>query len=267
MVQRTSLQNLERKELKAAIKQMFGTDKQFLKTFNPDAQYEAAKNDFFCYFGNVPTLAHLNAAYLSNTAQQWLVAQLFDLSEFAGARDKLNENQLRQLAQIIVTQYPYLRVTELMLFFFNFKLGKYAEFYGTVDPLAITKSLRQFMKERNEAKYKYEREIKAQQDEIAKANAITLEEYCKRNNIKPEDWNPTIRRVLPSPDDVGKEQVQEAFFSAKPKEDDVKAVLKSAHGTIDNIYGLDSDAHGKMVDAFIKRYGMSPQEYIKKHET
>jgi len=265
MVQRTSLQGLEKKELKAAIKKMFGTDKQFLQTFNPDAQYEAARNDFFCYFGNVPTLAHLNAAYMSNTAQQWLVAQLFDLSEFAGARDKLNESQLRQLAQIIVVQYSYLRVTELMLFFFNFKLGKYAEFYGTVDPLAITKSLRQFMKERNDAIYKYEREIEKQKEAMDRANAITYKEYCKKHGIDPTKR--LTQRLLPSPDDGGKEQVQEAFFSAKPKEDDVKAVLKSAHGTVDNIFGLDSDAHGKMVDAFIKRYGMSPQEYIKKHET
>lgn len=246
---------------------MFGTDKQFLKTFNPEAQFEAVKNDFFCYFGNVPTLAHLNAAYLSNTAQQWLVAQLFDLSEFAGARDKLNDNQLRQLAQIIVTQYPYLRVTELMLFFYYFKLGKYAEFYGTVDPMAITKSLREFMRERNAAKYKYQKEMEALKEEQDKLNAISLEEYCKKKNIKPEDWNPYIRRVLPSSDEVGKEQVQEAFFSAKPKEDNVADVLKSAHGTVDNIFGLDSDTHGKMVDAFTKRYGMTPQEYIKKHET
>ena len=265
MTRQTLLQGLERKELKATIRSMFGTDKQFLNTFNPDAQFEAVKNEFFCYFGNVPTLNHLNTAYLSNTAQQWLVAQLFDLSEFVGARDKLNENQLRQLAQIIVTQYSYLRVTELMLFFYYFKLGKYAEFYGSVDPLAITKSLREFMRERNVAKYNYERKMEALKEEQDKLNAITYKEYCEKNGIDPTKG--LTSRLLQSSDEVANEQVKEAFFSAKPKDDDVKAVLKSAHGTVDNIYGLDSDAYGKMVDAFTKRYGMTPQEYIKKHET
>ena len=260
MTRPTLLANLERKELKATIKRMFGTDKQFLKTFNPDAQFEVVKNDFFCYFGNVPTLAHLNAAYLSNTAQQWLVAQLFDLSEFVGAKDKLNENQLRQLAQIIVTQYPYMRVTELMLFFYNFKLGKYADFYGTVDPLAITKSLREFMVERNVAKYKYERKMEALKEEQDRLSAITYKEYCEKHGIDPT--KSIASKVLPS--STG-EQPQPTFFKAKPKEDNVDEVLKSARGTVDNVYGLDKEGHANMIEAFKKRYGMLPQDYIEKH--
>ena len=241
---------------------MFGTDKQFLERFNPEAQFEVVKNDFFCYFGNVPTLAHLNTAYLSNTAQQWLVAQLFDLSEFVGARDKLNDNQLRQLAQIIVTQYPYLRVTELMLFFYNFKLGKYAEFYGTVDPLAITKSLREFMVERNVAKYNYERKIEALKEEQDKLTAITYKEYCEKNGIDPT--RRLTGKVLPSENG---EQPKATFFKSKPKQDNVKDVLKSARGAIDNVFGLDKDGQEKMKYAFKLRYGMTPEEYIKKHET
>lgn len=260
MTRQASLANLQQKELKATIRQMFGTEKQFLETFNPNAQFDAVKNDFFCYFGNVPTLAHLNAAYISTTAQKWLVAQIFDLSEFVGVKDKLNENQLRQLAQIIVTQYPYLRVTELMLFFYNFKLGKYAEFYGTVDPLAITKSLREFMVERNVAKYNYERKMEALKEEQDKLTAITYEEYCEKNGIDPT--RSIASKVLPS--STG-EQPQPKFFKANPKEDNVDEVLKSARGTVDNVYGLDNEGQARMVDAFKKRYGMLPQDYIKKY--
>ena len=260
MTRQASLANLQQKELKATIRQMFGTEKQFLETFNPNAQFDAVKNDFFCYFGNVPTLAHLNAAYISTTAQKWLVAQIFDLSEFVGVKDKLNENQLRQLAQIIVTQYPYLRVTELMLFFYNFKLGKYAEFYGTVDPLAITKSLREFMVERNVAKYNYERKMEALKEEQDKLTAITYKEYCEKNGIDPT--RSIASKVLPTD---GCEHPQPTFFKAKPKEDNVDEVLKSARGTVDNVYGLDNEGQARMVDAFKKRYGMLPQDYIKKY--
>lgn len=235
------------------MKSRYGTDKQFIQAFNPDVQFKVVRDEVDCYFGDVPTLEQLNEAYMSNTAQQWLVGQLFNLSEFVGARDKLNDSQLEQLAEIIVIKYPFLRVTEMMLFFFNFKAGKYAEFYGTVDPLAITKSLGVFCRDRNVSKYKMERAFEESKLQAAKSKAITREEYCKMMGYDPETWNPLKRLADSFPSDD------------KPKQEDVARVLESARMMVENTDGLKKEHLDMMFRMFEKKHGMTPQDYISKH--
>ena len=102
-----------------------------------------------CFFGESPVLSEINMAYGEKTSMMWLIPQLFDLSEYCGCKEKLDETKLRQLAYVISTEFYYLKVTELMLFFHRFKSGRYDRFYGSVDPLLITRSLRTFLTERN----------------------------------------------------------------------------------------------------------------------
>ena len=228
--------------------------------FNPDNQKLCHRDKQLAFTGSYPTLAQINAAYGNSASQQWLIGQLVNLSEFVGVKEKMSNGQLTMLSDIISSTYHYLKITELMLFFYNFKLGKYAEFYGTVDPLAITKSLREFMVERNVAKYNYERKMEALKEEQDKLTAITYKEYCEKNGIDPT--RSIASKVLPTD---GGEHPQPTFFKAKPKEDNVDEVLKSARGTVDNVYGLDKEGHAMMIESFKKRYGMLPQDYIKKH--
>ncbi|MBR1527095.1 MAG: hypothetical protein IJ640_10645 [Prevotella sp.] len=246
--------------MKAAIRSRYGTEDQCIKYFDYKNQFAFVKNELACYFGDFPTLENLNSAYTSTTAQQCIVLHLTDLSEFVGAKEKLNNFQMRQLADIIVMKYSFLRITELMLFCFNFKLGKYAEFYGTVDPLAIMKSLREFMRERNNAIYNYERKIEALKLEQDKLNAITYKEYCEKNGIDPTKR--LANKVLPSENG---EQPKTTFFLAKRKDDSVDDVLKSARSAVDNVFGLDKEGCENMKYAFKRRYGMTPEEYIEKH--
>lgn len=228
--------------------------------FNPDNQKLCHRDKQLAFTGSYPTLAQINAAYGNSASQQWLIGQLVNLSEFVGAKEKMSKGQLTMLSDIISSTYHYLKITELMLFFYNFKLGCYAEFYGTVDPLAITKSLNEFIRERNVARYNYERKMEAIKEEQDRLSAITYQEYCQRNSIDPTKR--ITSKVFPS--STG-EQPQPTFFKAKPKEDNVEEVLKSARGTVDNVYGLDKEGHANMIEAFKKRYGMLPQDYIKKY--
>lgn len=135
----------------------FGDRSAFLTKCNPSVQTEFAKQPQTCFLGDYPTLRDLTIAYGKTMAVQWLIPQLTDLSLFSGSKD-LSVEQLEQLAKVIATAYPWMKITELLLFFFRFKTGRYGRFYGTVDPLVVTTALREFLEERNMFFEQYERD-------------------------------------------------------------------------------------------------------------
>lgn len=75
-----------------------------------------------------------------------------------------------------------------MLFFHRFKSGRYGRFYGSVDPLVITTSLREFIKERNEAIDKHEQEERQAKRaaDANRENTITYEEFLKLKQQKEQ---------------------------------------------------------------------------------
>lgn len=72
-----------------------------------------------------------------------------------------------------------------MLFFHRFKTGRYGRFYGAVDPLVITTSLRDFIRERNDAYAIHEQEErKAREKEERRGKVLmSYEEYKELNRI------------------------------------------------------------------------------------
>lgn len=149
-------------------------------TFNPDVQQDICGDHDICFFGGAPTLGQLNTTYGSQTAAMWLVPQLYNLSEYCGCKDKLEGKPLEECASVIATEFYFLSVSELMLFFHRFKSGKYGRFYGSVDPLVITTSLRDFLKERSNAYDEREKAEKEKADREAAKNAITWEEFSMK---------------------------------------------------------------------------------------
>ena len=183
-MQQTSLPALQPKSNE--ITKAYGNREQFLMVFNPDVQREVCHDREVCFFGGAPTLAEINATYGKQTAAMWLVPQLYNLSEYCGCRDKLQGTPLEECASVIAMEFYYLSVTELMLFFHWFKSGRYGRFYGSVDPLVITTSLREFIRERNveiECHEREERE-KAEEEHRKKYPPITYEEYLRRKAEK-----------------------------------------------------------------------------------
>ena len=159
---------------------------------NPSMQRWCAENVDQCFFGDFPSLSQLKALS-RNTPCLWLVPQLVNLSEFCGARDKLTDGQLEDLASIIATDFYFLKISELMLFFHRFKAGKYGRFYGSVDPLIIVEALHKFCKERGNAIDEHDREEKRKRLEAAKAEAVTWEEYRATHPVNNET-NPFERK-------------------------------------------------------------------------
>ena len=161
--------------------QAYGSREQFMVAFNPDVQSMVCRDEDVCFFGGAPTLASINAAYGEQTAAMWLVPQLYNLSEYCGCRDKLQGNPLKECARVIASEFYFLTVTELMLFFHWFKAGRFGRFYGSVDPLVITSSLREFLRTRGYVIERHEQEERRRKDEEERrANpVISYEEYLR----------------------------------------------------------------------------------------
>lgn len=163
--------------------QKYGTREQFLTTMNPTIQAVAAKHPDRCFFGDAPTLGILKKAYGDNMAVMWLVPQLDDLIAFTNSRQLMNMEQTRFVADAIAQEYGWLKTSELLLFFYRFKLGYYGRFYGTVDPMIITTAIHSFLKERNEAYDKRKKEEEQREREEYAKTAITAEQYCELRGL------------------------------------------------------------------------------------
>lgn len=118
--------------------------------FNPDRQFDYTRDIRRVYLGTAPSIGVVSISFGANIAESWLEIQLRDLSEYAGCKDKMSESQIEQTAKVIISEWGYLKVTELMHFFVLFKSGKYGKFYGAVDSMVITEGMRKFVRERYE---------------------------------------------------------------------------------------------------------------------
>ena len=116
------------------------------------------------------------------------MAQLGNMNDFCGVKQKMTIPQMRELAQMLIVEVYYLKVSELMLFFHRFKSGKYGEFFGVVDPQRIMAGLNMFLRERVEEIAQYERSAaqKRNEEEVKQRDerCITHEEYLR---IKTEE--------------------------------------------------------------------------------
>ena len=156
----------------------FGNDMNFLVTVNPDTQTFFAAKPQAALMGDYPTLRDIDTAYGRDFSVEWLVPQIADLVLYTGARN-LTEAQQLGLARVIATEYKYLKVTEMLFFFYRFKTGRYGRFYGKVDPMVVTCALREFIKERNLMLDSFETEERQQALEGNKQAKMTYEEYLR----------------------------------------------------------------------------------------
>jgi hypothetical protein len=144
------------------------TGAQLLATYNPDRQDEMIHRTDIDH----PSIVTVSQAYGFEIAKSWIVIQLSNLSDKAAAREKLSIPQMEDMARIIIRRYAYLKLTELMQFFQNFKAGDYGEFYGAVDPIKIMASLKRYLVERNMA-------IARQESQSKRREQLTDPDYIR----------------------------------------------------------------------------------------
>lgn len=169
------------------VRKAFQTPEKLLTTYNPSRQGDVCKTPMLPYKIKTPTLRSVAQAFSRNVIESWLSIQLFDLSEFAGAKEKMNEAQIDELARLITQEYSYLTMAEMMHFFWMFKCGKFGTFYGVIDPLIITEALCEYRQHRNAMMAKVDNERR----EIQRIRKE--QEYLKR--LKNENANTPTQRM------------------------------------------------------------------------
>lgn len=117
--------------------------------FSPCKQINFARHTEYCLVGDCPSLVDVSCMFGQKQAAVWVECQLKDLWEYVGAK-KIETLQMEDISRIIASEFYYLKLSELMLFFAHFKAGRYGKFYGSIDPLVITESLQKFKKWRVE---------------------------------------------------------------------------------------------------------------------
>lgn len=162
---------------------------QITEAYNPDLQvHVAAVNDVYLLYNqnDIPTLRMLEQAYGQEYASRvWIKTQLVILNDFVGVKNKLEDFQINPLCDQILVEYGGLNLLEFCLFMARLRSGKYEQFYGSVDPMLILKSLEEFMDDRREDinRNVMEQERKERERKDAEAEAYRqamIESYHKR---------------------------------------------------------------------------------------
>lgn len=170
----------------------YGTAARFLQTFSPDLQLFAAKQPERAYFGTAPRLETVAAGYGEEVAIVWICVEVENLNNFAGVKEKMPVGRQKELARVILAEYPRLKTSELLLFFHRIKSGRYGRFYGMVDALFITSALVQFMDERQTetARFRADRQRQLQRAAASSPRGgITHTEYIELLKLKQKQEN------------------------------------------------------------------------------
>lgn len=122
----------------------YGNASQLLATFNPDKQGVYSLQQERCLVGKAPSIARVAQTYGSNVATCWMELQVNNLIEFAGIERKRDNKQTEDIATVLMSNAPFLKLTEWMLFFHRFKSGEFGTLYGTIDGIKILEALSKF---------------------------------------------------------------------------------------------------------------------------
>lgn len=215
--------------------QEYGTIDDFMQRMNPNMQLvvKESRHDFMV--GEYPTLNNIATAYGKTAPIQWLLAQLVNLSEFCGVKDKLTGDQAEELAWLIAGEYSYYTVTQFLVFFHDFKMGRFGKLFGVVDPLVITTAIKEFDKERVRLISKQEREEEEKRSREEAKNALKRDEVAKLLG------------------DIRKKQEEEGV---RPE------LLEQARAIEGNLYGVPERVLENYRRLFKKNNGLTPEEYI-----
>ena len=187
-VVRTAQKGIEscRRNLSTATVKSNNDKVNLMRLYNPAMQAKYGSYPVRCVMGKAPTLAMVRREYGEQVALDWVRVQLNDYQNFVAVKDdsELPSEVADEMATLILTDWYYLKMTEIMLFFRWLKTGRYGELYGRINPQSFFVKLREFVQDRNNIIFDADSEKRHKEMEKASAEAITYDEYLKRKKAK-----------------------------------------------------------------------------------
>lgn len=140
----------------------YSTPELFMSDYNQDLQGRLLRigvtHAGLAINHNIPSLGLLSSTYGDETPVEWLVIQFGSLNDFAEVKSKISNEQIYELANLVLSEYYYLNAAEILFFIGRFKMGYYGTFYGAIDPMKITNALMNYARERRQDMERYGKE-------------------------------------------------------------------------------------------------------------
>ena len=133
--------------------------------FSPAVQPLLLSDVNKAYSDRGPSIGEISQIYGYEAATLWVKVQILSLDFVSSTKEDADGLAVTEFAKHVVRRYPYIRLTEFMLFIARFKVGQYGRFYGYFDPLTIGDVFRdKFLRERS---YEQERAEAARKAELS----------------------------------------------------------------------------------------------------
>lgn len=169
------------------------SNEKFLVKYSPEMKKELSNNrpTAVAEVQSNPTLAAVAAVYGSGVVADWLTIQLTQTFALCGFDFQLGARPtIKIVADKIASEYDYLRLGELALFFNDFEQGAFGDFATRYDNQRFFNSLQQFLQVRaalRERKMQEERE-RARKEAASRAvplpdNLPTLQAFLKKRSV------------------------------------------------------------------------------------
>jgi len=98
----------------------------------------------------IPQLNTLARTEGTKTVEAFIASQIENFLRFVNPKIGMTDEQVIETAELLLSNWPYLRPTELRIFFGNCKMGKYGKIYDRVDGQMLFEWLKLFEIEKDE---------------------------------------------------------------------------------------------------------------------
>ena len=148
--------------------------------------YDSVKNGGLSF-------VEIDKYFKDGASEWWIKIMVIDLFMVIGAFDVTTPYQFKAIAKRIRQEYYHVTPSELTRFFYEFSMGEYGEIYvgKTVNPqrlfIALDKYICKIYEKRAEIDRQRNLDKQKIEDEKAKMNAISYEEYCLRKGVDPKE--------------------------------------------------------------------------------
>lgn len=155
------------------------TQEDFLRLYDVRNIWNYTLDEGRCHNGAAPTIRECVQEYGRETVR-FIIRQHLDLFiDFLKAKDKPSNKQRDTIVWFVLSQFNGLKITEYQLYIIKAMSGAFGKFYNTLDPLDVTTSLRQWVKEceciRNEFRSEQARKAAEEERQAAASSAADRE--------------------------------------------------------------------------------------------